>query len=78
LLDQREMLFRRTGIKFDLRHIVVKDLKKADRRAGLTLSTDAKAAIADPKVDIVVELIGGADTGVYPGRAQPWKLQNLS
>jgi homoserine dehydrogenase len=62
LLDQREMLRQRTGLTFDLRHVIVRDLKKADRREGLPVSADADAAIADPKVDLVVELIGG--TGV--------------
>jgi homoserine dehydrogenase len=59
LLDQRELLQQRTGLNFELRHVVVRDPKKADRRRGLTISTDAMAAISDPKVDIVVELIGG-------------------
>src|SRR5450432_2080538 len=59
LLDQRELLLNRTGIQFDLRHVIVRDPKKADRRSGLPLSTDALAAINDPKVDIIVELIGG-------------------
>jgi homoserine dehydrogenase len=59
LLDQRELLQQRTGMQFDVRHVVVRDLKKADRRTGLPVSTDAMAAINDPKVDIVVELIGG-------------------
>jgi homoserine dehydrogenase len=59
LLDQRELLRQRTGITFDLRHVVVRDAKKADRRSGLPITTDALAGINDPKVDIVVELIGG-------------------
>jgi homoserine dehydrogenase len=59
LLDNREMLRQRTGITFDLRHVVVRSKQRGDRRAGLPLTTDAAAAIADPKVDIVVELIGG-------------------
>jgi homoserine dehydrogenase len=62
LIDDRDLLRRRTGITFDLRHVVVRDPSKGDRRPGLPLSTDAAAAIADPTVDIVVELIGG--TGV--------------
>src|SRR5580704_11399561 len=62
LLDQSDLLRRRTGLTFELRHVVVRDPRKADRRKGLPLSTDALAAIADPKVDIVVELVGG--TGI--------------
>jgi homoserine dehydrogenase len=37
----------------------VRDPHKADRPAGVAVGTDAMAAINDPKVDIVVELIGG-------------------
>jgi homoserine dehydrogenase len=62
LRDQRELLRQRTGISFDLRHVIVRDPKKTDRLAGLPIGTDAMAAISDPKVDIVCELIGG--TGV--------------
>ncbi len=59
LLDQRELLRERTGLTFEIRHVVVRDLKKADRRPGISLTTDAMKAILDPEVDIVVELIGG-------------------
>jgi homoserine dehydrogenase len=62
LLDQAELLRQRTGLSFDLRHVVVRDPKKGDRRAGLPISTNAAAAIADPRVDIVVELVGGTST----------------
>ena len=62
LIDDRELIRQRTGLTFDLRHVVVRDPSKADRRAGLPITTDAHAAIADPAVDIVVELAGG--TGV--------------
>jgi homoserine dehydrogenase len=59
LLDQRDMLRQRTGINFDLRHVVVRDAKKQDRRTGLPLTDDAISAINDPRVEIIVELIGG-------------------
>ncbi len=62
LTDDRDWLRRRTGVTFDVRHVVVRNPAKADRRPGLPVSTDAAAAIADPAVDVVVELIGG--TGV--------------
>jgi homoserine dehydrogenase len=62
LLDQQELLRQRTGLNFELRHVVVRDTKKADRRGGLPISTDAMAAIADPAVQIVVELVGGTTT----------------
>jgi homoserine dehydrogenase len=59
LLDDGDLLRRRTGVTFDLRHVVVRDPSKGDRRPGLPVTTDAAAAIADPTVDVVVELIGG-------------------
>lgn len=61
LREQREMLSRRSGITFEIRHIVVRDPNKArDLGHGLSVITDAQKAIDDPKVQIVVELIGGA------------------
>jgi homoserine dehydrogenase len=63
LAEQRDLIARRTGLVFDVRHIVVRDPAK-DRGgvANLPLSTDPHAAIDDPRAEIVVELIGG--TGV--------------
>lgn len=63
LTQQRELLRRRTNIDFVLRHVVVKSEADypADAKA-LPMSTDANAAIDDPKTDVVIELIGG--TGV--------------
>src|SRR5205085_10715019 len=68
---QPELLHRRTGLRFDLRHIVVRDSKKhSSRLAGLPITTDAHAAIDDPKTHIVVELIGGTSTaGILIERA---------
>src|SRR5947209_18607654 len=66
LTEQRELLRQRTGLTFDLRHVVVRDPKKQSANPALPndlpLTTDAKAAIDDPRVQVVVELIGG--TGV--------------
>jgi homoserine dehydrogenase len=63
LADQRELLRRRTGLTFDIRHVVVRNAKKhAELHAGLPITTDAAKAIDDPKVQIVVELIGGTTT----------------
>lgn len=58
LCEQRELLIRRTGIRFDLRHVVVRDISK-QRDTTLPVTTDAARAIADPEVMIVVELVGG-------------------
>lgn len=55
------MLRRRVGMGFEIRHVVVRDVKKhAPQFPSLPLTTDAHAAIDDPKAQIVIELIGGA------------------
>jgi homoserine dehydrogenase len=73
LAEQRELLERRTGLRFDLRHVVVKDPQKhrADpQHRGLPLSADAGAAIDDPRVSIVIETVGGtAAAAQYVERA---------
>jgi homoserine dehydrogenase len=62
LNEQRELLQRRTGLTFDIRHVVVRDAKKHAQDASiLPLTTDADRAIDDPRTNIVVELIGGTD-----------------
>ena len=59
MTEQRELIARRTGLAFDVRHVVVRDAAK-DRACGrLPVTTDAARAIDDPSVQIVVELIGG-------------------
>jgi homoserine dehydrogenase len=63
LRQQREMLRQRTGVDLVLRHVVVKGKEDYPPDASeLPMSLDASAAIEDPGVDVVVELIGG--TGV--------------
>ena len=64
LLEQGERLERRSGRRLDLRRVVVRALAKpraADIPAHL-LSTDPAAAISDPSVHVVVELMGGTTT----------------
>ena len=63
LREQRQLLRERTGIHFEIRHVVVKGPEDYPPNASdLPMSTNASAAIDDPKSDVVVELIGG--TGV--------------
>lgn len=71
LREQRELLRNRTGIDFDLRHVVVKDRNDyPPNHAELPMSTDAAAAIDDPKTDVVIELIGGTTVaGTFIERA---------
>ncbi|MFO0806275.1 MAG: homoserine dehydrogenase [Gemmataceae bacterium] len=64
LLEHRERLLGRAGRALDLKRVVVRDLKKA-RPAEIPASvigTDPVAAIHDPSVHVVVELIGGTTT----------------
>src|SRR3954465_7168690 len=62
LNEQRELLARRTGIVFDVRHVLVRDKQKHSAAASiLPLTTDADAALTDPRVTMVVELMGGLD-----------------
>src|SRR5438270_9705132 len=62
LLGQADRLAARAGRPLDLRHVVVRDPAKA-RETGVppvipVLST-LDAALADPKVEAVAELVGG-------------------
>ena len=71
LTEQRDLLERRTGLRFDLRHVVVRDPKKhAANHPGFPYTADANGAIDDPKVGIVVETVGGTTSaGAYIERA---------
>ncbi len=61
--QQTEMLSARSGIVFNVKHVVVRDANKhADLSGKYHLTTDAQAAINDPSVSIVVELMGGTTT----------------
>src|SRR5688572_6941742 len=63
LREQQELIHERTGIRFELRHVVVKDQSEYPPNAAeLPMSTNANSAIDDPRSEIVVELIGG--TGI--------------
>ena len=63
LTGQSDMLRRRAGLRFDLRHVVVRDARKhAGKLPGLPVTTNAEAAIDDPRTNIVIELIGGTTT----------------
>ena len=61
LLHERDAIERRSGVRYDVRAIAIRDIDKPrasaiDRRL---FSTDARAIVDDPHVDIVVECIGG-------------------
>jgi len=61
LINNRSVIRERTGIDINLKSIADLDIKK-DRGIKLkkgVLTTDARAVINDPGIDIIVELIGG-------------------
>lgn len=61
LTGQSGMICRRTGSEFELRHVAVRDASKprdVELPEGV-LTTDWLAAVTDPDVEIVLELIGG-------------------
>jgi homoserine dehydrogenase len=59
LLEQRELISQRTGLAFEIRHVVVRDPAKMRGDLKFAVHSDAQAAIDDPQVQVVVELIGG-------------------
>jgi homoserine dehydrogenase len=64
LLRHRDRLAQRAGRPLDLRRVVVRDPAKP-RDVAITpdlLTTDAAAAVRDPAVHVVVELVGGTTT----------------
>jgi homoserine dehydrogenase len=70
LHEQGEAIRQRTGLKLEVRHVVVRDAGKARPRVHGPVHGEAERAIDDAKTDIVVELIGGIDVaGKYIERA---------
>ena len=61
LRRNREEIARRAGRAIEVRLAAARNLEKARRFAGdgLELTTDPRAVIAHPEIDIVVELMGG-------------------
>lgn len=60
LTANKELLRARSGLEFDLRHVLERDPAKM---AGVNLpfTTDLAVALEDPAVKIVIELIGGVE-----------------
>lgn len=58
-----DLLEQRLGVRFEIRKIAVRDLTKArDVEAPAELFTNApEELLADPSIDVVVELMGGID-----------------
>jgi homoserine dehydrogenase len=63
LTEQKDLIFRRLGAELTIAQIADLDIK---RHRGVSVSkkiltTDARALIQNPKIDIVLELMGGID-----------------
>ncbi|MGC1381436.1 MAG: homoserine dehydrogenase [Candidatus Baltobacteraceae bacterium] len=61
LLSERDAIERRSGVRYELRAVAIRDLNKRrpdslDRRL---FTRDARFVVEDPHVDLIVELIGG-------------------
>lgn len=63
LLERGEWLAERAGRPFAIRHVLVRDAAKArvTRVPPHLLTTDPDTALDDPAVDVVVEVMGGAE-----------------
>lgn len=67
LREQAKLLERRIGARFEVKHVLVRDHARhaesaqSDDWDRLPFTTDARAAITDPQVKIVVEVMGGTD-----------------
>lgn len=61
LQDNREAIARKIGVPIEIVRIGIKDTEKP-RIAPIELfTTDLKAIVDDPNVDVIIELIGGLD-----------------
>lgn len=62
LVQDGARLACRTGIELDVRRVVVRDVNRTRALpVGLRPERDAMAAVQDPAVEVVVELVGGVD-----------------
>jgi homoserine dehydrogenase len=60
LRQQSDLLLARTGLRFDIRHVAVREPgKRSGEFPDLPWTPDAQAAVEDPRSQIVVELMGG-------------------
>jgi homoserine dehydrogenase len=61
LLEKADSIARRVGQPLELRGVLVRDTARERLLAGLSLTTDPDAVLADPRVHIVVEVLGGEE-----------------
>ena len=74
LQNNAEEIARRAGRRIEIKAVAVRDVEKARKLLGdskVTITTDGLEVARDPKIDIVVELIGGETT------AREWVMEAI-
>lgn len=63
LLTEQQRLFERSGVSLELRRILVRDVGKtrAAKVPRRLFTTDVQAALCDPSISLVVEVMGGVE-----------------
>jgi homoserine dehydrogenase len=63
LQQERDAIERRTGVRYELRAIAIRDPQKPRPHSldPKLFTRDARAIVDDPRVDLVIELIGGTN-----------------
>jgi homoserine dehydrogenase len=66
LQHERDAIERRSGVRYELRAIAIRDPHKArpDLLSRRIFTRDARSLVDDPHVDLVIELIGGTTDAV--------------
>ena len=66
LQRERDAIERRSGVRYELRAIAIRDPHKArpDLLSRRVFTRDARSLVDDPHVDLVIELIGGTSDAV--------------
>ncbi|HVA29511.1 MAG TPA: homoserine dehydrogenase [Candidatus Baltobacteraceae bacterium] len=62
LISERASIERRSGVRYELRAVAIRNSEKPRHGLDPALFTrDARALVEDPRVDLIVELIGGTN-----------------
>ncbi len=61
--DQREVIAARTGLRLEIARVAVRDATRprSVALAADVMTTDAASIVADPDIDVVVEVMGGVE-----------------